>query len=139
MRFRIERRIRFSQCDPAGIVFYPRYAEMINDLVEDWLAAEFGLDIGSLHKDRGLGIPAARLEIDYIRPCLLWDPLEVSLEVLRIGRSSVRLAIEGSVAGEVRFRAELVIVFVKMPSGKSTEIPQDFRDGIARFQRHAPS
>ncbi|CPO21707.1 4-hydroxybenzoyl CoA thioesterase [Bordetella pertussis] len=28
--------VRFRHCDPAGIVFYPRYFEMINDFVEEW-------------------------------------------------------------------------------------------------------
>src|SRR5260370_493059 len=28
--------VLFRHCDPAGIVFYPRYFEMVNDLVEEW-------------------------------------------------------------------------------------------------------
>ncbi|HEY1393321.1 MAG TPA: acyl-CoA thioesterase, partial [Methylibium sp.] len=32
-----ERQIRFSDCDPAGIVFYPQYFVMFNGLVEDWV------------------------------------------------------------------------------------------------------
>ena len=31
--------VRFQHCDPAGIVFYPRYLEMINQTVEEWFAA----------------------------------------------------------------------------------------------------
>ena len=36
--------VRFRHCDPAGIVFYPRYFEMINDFVEEWF-------------DKGMGLP----------------------------------------------------------------------------------
>ena len=36
--------IRFRHCDAAGIVFYPRYFEMMNDLVEDWFA-ELGMGL----------------------------------------------------------------------------------------------
>ena len=28
--------VRFSHCDPAGIIFYPHYFVMFNGLVEDW-------------------------------------------------------------------------------------------------------
>ena len=28
--------VRFAHCDPGGIVFYARYFEMINGVVEDW-------------------------------------------------------------------------------------------------------
>lgn len=30
-------RIRFSECDPAGIVFYPQYFVLFNDLLEAWV------------------------------------------------------------------------------------------------------
>ena len=32
--FERNKRVRFAHCDPAGIVFYPRYFEMLNELVE---------------------------------------------------------------------------------------------------------
>jgi 4-hydroxybenzoyl-CoA thioesterase len=34
MLFSINQKVLFKHCDPAGIVFYPRYFEMINDCVE---------------------------------------------------------------------------------------------------------
>ena len=35
--------VRFSHCDPAGIVYFPRYFDMINGVVEDWFAGTLGL------------------------------------------------------------------------------------------------
>ena len=35
--------IRFQHCDPAGIVFYPRFFEFTNQVVEDWFEEELGL------------------------------------------------------------------------------------------------
>ena len=35
--FELAHRIRFSECDPAGIVFYPQYFVMFNDLLEAWV------------------------------------------------------------------------------------------------------
>lgn len=34
MKFSRPHRIRFSECDPAGIVFYPQYFVLFNDLLE---------------------------------------------------------------------------------------------------------
>jgi 4-hydroxybenzoyl-CoA thioesterase len=36
--------VRFSHCDPAGIVFYPQYFIMFNGLVEDWFNQGLGLN-----------------------------------------------------------------------------------------------
>ena len=46
--FSAERTVRFSDCDPASIVFFPQYLVMLNGVVEEWF-------------DRGLGIPYAGL------------------------------------------------------------------------------
>ena len=35
--------VGFRHCDPAGIVFYPRYAEMVNDTVEHWFKHGLGV------------------------------------------------------------------------------------------------
>ncbi len=33
-------RVEFNHCDPAGIVFYPRYFEMANSVVENFFRDE---------------------------------------------------------------------------------------------------
>ena len=66
VEFRRERQIRFSDCDPAGIVFYPQYFVMLNGLVEDWV--DDALDIGYRHLviERRIGLPTVRLELSLI-------------------------------------------------------------------------
>ena len=41
--WRITVPVRFSHCDPASIVYFPRYFDMINGVVEDWFAGALGL------------------------------------------------------------------------------------------------
>ena len=58
--FQQQRAIRFSDCDPAAIVFYPQYFVMFNGLVEDWVDA-MGLGYRRLIAERRLGLPTVRL------------------------------------------------------------------------------
>src|SRR5207249_5500013 len=60
--FSKERRIRFSDCDPAGIVFYPQYFVMFNGLVEDWFNESLRVDYRQLVMERRVGLPTVRLE-----------------------------------------------------------------------------
>ena len=53
--FERELRIRFAHCDPAGIVFFPQYLVMINNLVEDWVTECLGVPYAEL---LGRGAPA---------------------------------------------------------------------------------
>jgi 4-hydroxybenzoyl-CoA thioesterase len=34
--FRVEYPIRFSHCDPAGQVYFPRFFDLLHDALEDW-------------------------------------------------------------------------------------------------------
>ncbi|HET9646451.1 MAG TPA: acyl-CoA thioesterase, partial [Burkholderiaceae bacterium] len=57
-----EHRIRFADCDPAGIVFYPQYFVMFNGLVEDWINQSLGIVYHELVLGRRVGLPTVRLE-----------------------------------------------------------------------------
>jgi acyl-CoA thioesterase FadM len=70
-RFEEEVLVRWAHTDPAGIVFYPRYFEMINALVEDWFAGPLGCDFETLHGEFGTGVPTVSIECEFVRPARL--------------------------------------------------------------------
>src|SRR3990167_10967946 len=47
--------VRFSPCDPAGIIFYPHYFVMFNGLVEDWFNHALNIDYAGFITNRRLG------------------------------------------------------------------------------------
>ena len=84
--------IRFRHCDPAGIVFYPRYFEMLNDVVEEWYAA-IGFGFPEMIGERGIGVPLAAVEARFSAPSRLGETLDVALVVTRLGRTSCALMV----------------------------------------------
>ena len=54
--------IEFNHCDPAGIVFYPRYFEMTNHVCENFFREAVGVSYGEMMKQQS-GVPTVRLEI----------------------------------------------------------------------------
>ena len=61
MAFVSDKQIRFHHCDPAGIVFYPQYFVLMNELVEDWFDRRLGIPFSDLHRDDRLGVPMGRV------------------------------------------------------------------------------
>ena len=118
--------IRFNHVDAAGIVFYPRYFELLNACVEDWFAA-MGSDFRTLHLDHRLGTPTVRLEVEFTAPASLGDLLEIALEVREVGRSSCRYGFAASVAGEVKLTGEAVLVCMDLQTRKSAPWPDGIR------------
>ena len=126
--------VRFAHCDPAGIVFFPRYLEMFNNLVEDWCRDELGFTFADIHTGRGWGLPTVRLEVDYLAPSRIGDQLTAHLSVRAIGTSSLRLAIVlRGPNDQDRVRAEMVVVLTDPGSMRATPIPDDLRKRIAPF------
>src|SRR5437764_12168650 len=91
--FRRERVIRFSDCDPAGIVFYPQYFVMFNGLVEDWFGEGLAIAFGALVLERRIGLPTVRLEVDFSAVSRMGDEVVLSLAIERLRTRSVTLAL----------------------------------------------
>lgn len=126
--------VRFADCDPAGIVFYPRYLEMFNDLVESWFREELGFSFREIVIQRGWGSPTVHLEVDFLAPSTFEEVLSAALIVRSLGTSSIGLDIllHGS-DGVVRVKGKVVLVLVDRKVMRAIPIPEDLRERIASF------
>lgn len=130
--FRRPRLIRFSDCDPAGIVFYPQYFVMLNGLIEDWVNEGLGLSYHGLVAQRRIGLPTVKLEVDFRAVSRMGDPVVLGLCVQRLGPRSMTLAVRcfGAQTGEVRMQMTQVIVTTSLETHRSVAIPHDMRAAI---------
>ncbi|MGJ7610656.1 MULTISPECIES: acyl-CoA thioesterase [unclassified Variovorax] len=132
--FRRPRLIRFSDCDPAGIVFYPQYFVMLNGLVEDWVNEGLGLSYHGLVAQRRIGLPTVKLDVDFRAVSRMGDPVVLGLCVQRLGSRSMTLAVRcfGAQTGEVRMQMTQVIVTTSLETHRSVAIPDDLRAAVLR-------
>ena len=124
-------RIRFSHCDPAGIVFYPQYLIMLNGVLEDWFTEGLGIAYDDLLGVRRVGTPTLRLECDFKAVSRMGDIVSLGLSVERVGQSSLTLNYVCQCHNEVRFLAHQVLVFTDLNTHRSMPIPNDVRAAIA--------
>ena len=134
--FQRERQIRFSDCDPAGIVFYPQYFVMLNGLVEDWVDDALGIGYRNLVIERRVGLPTVRLEADFRAVSHMGDRVVLSLAVERLGGRSItlRLRCAGPAGAKDDTRMELrqVLVTTSLATHRAIDIPPDLRAAITR-------
>ena len=132
--FTLQQKVRFQHCDPAGIVFYPRYFEMINTTVEEWFAQRLGVPFETLHGTLGAAVPTASIAVDFHAPSKLGDVLEFRLSPTRIGRSSVRLSIGAYCGAEKRLTLETTLVFTRerANANRSETWPESIRARISQ-------
>ena len=125
--------VRFAHCDPAGIVFYPQFFALVNEMVEDWFAYPLGCSFRKLHIEQGKAIPTARFEANFLSPCRLGDELNQRLAVSYLGRTSCRLAHTATVMGEVKARFVQTLVFVDGHTMKPEPWPERLREKMAEY------
>lgn len=128
--FRWSQKVLFKHCDPAGIVFYPRYFEMINDCVEIFFDQALDWPFEDLHQTGG--VPTARIETDFSAPSRHGDHLDFTLSLTRIGASSISTDLRVTCGDEPRLQARSVLVYIN-----STGRPQPWPDAIRpRLQQY---
>lgn len=126
--------VRFSHCDPAGIVFFPRYLAQLNDLVEDWFNDVLRVNYAELISVRKVGLPTVRLECDFVSPGAFGSAILWQLSVERLGTSSLTLLVQGVDDGVLRFKLRTVLVATGGLQGQSMPLPDDLRAAVLRFQ-----
>jgi len=133
--FRAEVLVRFGDCDPAGIVFYPRYLEIFNNIVEDWCREGLQFSFPDLIAKHGWGLPTVHLDVDFTAPSRFGELLSATLTVRSIGTSSVHLEITlRGPDGGLRVRGGVVLALIDRRPHKAISIPDDLRARILAFR-----
>jgi 4-hydroxybenzoyl-CoA thioesterase len=131
--FRRKHKIHFSECDPAGIVFYPQYFILFNDLIESWIDELMPEGYHGVIGVRRIGMPTVHLDVDFKAVSRMGDEVWLSLDVERIGNKSLALAWAcRGVDGVVRMSARQTIVTTSLDSHQAIAVPDDLRVAIER-------
>jgi 4-hydroxybenzoyl-CoA thioesterase len=124
--------VEFNHCDPAGIVFYPRYFEMVNSVVENFFADVVGRSFASMHNDAANGVPTVAIETSFLRPSRLGDKVLFSLKIEKIGGSSLRVLVEGRGPDGLRLTVRMTVAWIDRM--KAAPWPDDMRAALERYR-----
>lgn len=125
--------IRFAHCDPAGIVFFPRFFDLAHNTMEDWFARGVGYAMPVMISQHRIGTPTVAIRTDFVKPLRIGDTLRFSLTVTKMGRSSVELRYVGTKNGEEHLRIFQTVAFMDLDRMKSIPIPEEVRPRIEAF------
>ena len=124
-------RIEWGDCDPAGIIFYPRYFEIFDASVAALFERALGLTkLQQLKRFDFAGYPLAKTRARFLRPTRFGDDVTVETSV-SFGRASFavehRLSLNGALCVEC---AETRVWVVRDPATgaiKSQPVPDEVR------------
>jgi len=126
--------VHFSDTDPAGILFYPRYFEMTSALIEDWFAEELDHPFSAMHQGMAYGVPTLSLDISFSAASRIADVLRLTLGVAHLGNTSFTLDISAACGDEARFKMRQVMVYAALGEDvKPAPLPSELRARMERF------
>ncbi|WHZ12918.1 MAG: PUTATIVE 4-HYDROXYBENZOYL-COA THIOESTERASE PROTEIN [Burkholderiaceae bacterium] len=127
-RFEVAHRIRFSECDPAGIVFYPQYFVLFNDLLEAWIDALVPDGFAGFVGKRRYGLPTVRLEAEFKAISRMGDDVVLTLELSRLGSKSMTLDLSCiGQDGTPRMSVRQTVVTTSLETHAAIPIPDELR------------
>jgi len=136
MIFTHQEKIKFKHIDAAGIVFYPRFLEMLNDLVEDWFAEALENPFSKMHKTHG--IPTVDLKVQFKNAARLGEIISKNLWVKELKNSSIICGFQFVNANEKTvLEGEVTLVYVKISEDKqeikATPFDNELKEKIEKF------
>ena len=121
-------RIEWGDCDPAGIVYYPRYFEMFDAGTTHLIEAAAGLRKRDLLAQHGLlGWPMVDTRASFSRPLRFGDEATLESRFVELGRSSFKIIHRLLKDGELAVEGWETRVLVREEAGRlgATPIPDN--------------
>jgi YbgC/YbaW family acyl-CoA thioester hydrolase len=121
-------RVRFLECDPQGVLAHPRYLDLFDDTYMRLNTTRLG-GFAALMRG-GIETLVVKTEVEFAKSARAEEELLITLDLERLGRSSVTLRYRatGRDDGELRAQARTTYVCARVGEGRSVAIPAWMRE-----------
>lgn len=129
---------RFSQLDPAGILFFGEVFPLCAGVYEDFVQSlGFGWDEWFNHSETAS--PVKHAEAEYFRPLRGGQVYEAAVEVVSLRTSSLEVEFTLTQGETLHCRVRIVHVFISKTTGTKIAIPEAVREAFTRAGIRAES
>lgn len=122
-------RVYYEDTDAGGIVYHANYLKFAERARSEWVRA-LGLDQKRLREERGLIIVVRRMEVDFLRPALYDDLLEVTTTLRGLGGARIELD-QAVLRGDEKLFAAVVTLVCVGTDGRAARLPEDLRTPLS--------
>ena len=124
-------RVRYSECDPQGVVFnanYVAYFDVV--LTELWREALGGYQD---MVDAGTDMVVAEVNVRFLGPARFDDQVDFEARLLRLGETAMSTRIDASTGGAPVVQGEIRHVFIDPATKAKQPMPDDIRAALEPY------
>jgi acyl-CoA thioester hydrolase len=133
--FAVQERVRWSDCDPLGIIYYGTYVRFF-EAAEHEMFRQAGLPYEVMRVQRQVQLPRKAFSVEFHSPAQMDELLEIRVGVSRIGETSLTLRFEAFRAQDLAHRASatLTVVCVEKESIAKRPLPDFVKEALRPYQ-----
>jgi len=133
--FVVRRRIAFRDCDPAGIVYTPRFFDPMATGAMDLFMMELIGPMGQrMEEFTQLATPAKAVELVFHKPSPLGALIDITVNCADIGRSTFGMGLVATDAeGDQLFSGRLTIICVDRDTFKAIPVPELLKEKLLPY------
>jgi len=124
--FSLPVRVYFQDTDAGGVVYHASYVNFMERARTEWLRTH-GYTNAGLMEEFGVVFVVRSLKLDYLRPAVLDNLLDVTAQIKDIGRSRITLLQTVRRGDEILTEAEVHLVCVSLEAFKPVSVPEVLR------------
>jgi YbgC/YbaW family acyl-CoA thioester hydrolase len=130
----VQARVRWSDCDPLGIIYFGAYVRYFEAAEHEMFRAA-GLSYEYLRVQEHVQLPRKAVTMEFHSPAQMDELLDVEVGVEQIGTTSVTLRFEAYRASDRAHRAtgKLTMVSVDTASITKRPVPEFVKDALRPF------
>lgn len=131
--FHHRRIVRFGECDPAGVTYYPMYFDWFHQAMEACFEDYLGVSYAQMIQT--VGFPSVQTSASFKRPLPVGEHVSIQVTIGNIGRSSIvwRFTVFNS-NGDIATVGEVNTVCIAVTGGEfhfsPVEVPESVRTGL---------
>ena len=122
-------RVYYEDTDAGGVVYYANYLRFYERARTEWLRA-IGFEHQRLRSEDGIVFAVRNVEIDYLKPAVLDDALQVEATISDLRRASMTFEQRLLRGDDVLSKATVKIVCLDSDGFRPVPIPQILRERI---------
>ncbi len=133
-RFTVKDRVRWSECDPLGIIHYSAYLRFF-EIAEHEMFRACGLPFETLRQKGGVWLPRKSLQMEFHSPAEMDEEVLIESWFSRVGTTALTFRFEVYRLSDRAHRASgtLTVVCVHKETMAKYPLPEDVRRMIAQF------
>lgn len=129
------RRVKWGECDPAGVVYTPRYADYVAEAHLAFFEHLFAVPPYEVFDSSQMALPAKAIAIEYRRSLWPndWFDVEIFIGEIRTRTYDLNMTARKDDGIEV-FVATFTLICLDRDAKKAVPLPQWLRDRLLAFQ-----